>query len=167
MAADNPLRQVYTAIWSMLEAHTGFTDLVKTGNRIKYDGTTIYSPEKPQISSDDVPEVRVFQSGFKPHLEATTHGSNLDTYWSVQIASGAQEQPTLMDVQWAVYRALKGWQTNLKSLTWESKTFVTLCRPLEVKCTMHDKRLNRGIRGWSDLWAGEVSMWFDTADVAP
>lgn len=167
MSATNPLRQVYSAFWSMLEAHSGFTDLVLVGNRIKFSGTAARSPQKPEISDADLPEVRVVQTGLHPHLQRTSNGSSLVTRWAVQIASGDQRMPALMDVQWAIYRALMGWETHVQALQWESKEFVTVCRPLEVKVELTDRRANRGIRGWSDVWAGEVIMWFATADLAP
>jgi hypothetical protein len=166
MAVTNPLRLVHSAIWTMLEAESTFTSLVPTGNRIKYSGTAERAPDKDTLSGADVPEVRVLDTGFRPHLQQTSSSSSLTIEVQIQVTSGNQEFSTLLDVQWAIYRAMKDWATHLKdTIQWASKNCVTLCRPLAVRSTLGNKTMDRGLKGWSAVWAGEIQLDFTTSDL--
>lgn len=168
MAADNPLRQIHAAMWTMLEANSGFTDLVKSS--IKYT-TTNRAPEKDEVSPSELPEVRIVATGLSPtvapQLQFTSCSFFLTAKWEVQIASGDQRFETLFDVEWEVWRSLADWETHLKNLTWNSHKFVLLCRPLAIDTSLDDEKLNRGIRGWRSIWAGETQMYFKADDLPP
>jgi hypothetical protein len=164
MSADNPLKQIYNAIWSLLEARSELTDLVLIGDRIKYIGSS-RAPEKNEVLSTDFPEIRVIPVQSKPHLDQDSTSSGWIVVWQVQIASGDQRLQTVLDVEWEVYRAMQTWRTHVMPLTWKGKEFVHLARPIETVWELDNKRLNRGIRGWSAVWAGETHMNFTTADL--
>lgn len=167
IAADNPIRMVYTALWDMLEASASFMSVVTgTGNRIRQDGTT-YMYGKDVVSDAGVPQVQLMLTGHKVHLEATSNDSFWDTTWEIQVATGDVRFMTMLDVNWVVYRAMLGWQDQLRTgLTWNSKTFVHLARPLVIEEQIDDKRRTPGNRGWTAVWRGEVKMHFTTSDVA-
>ena len=166
-ASDNPIRMVYTALWDMLEASAAFMSVVSgTGNRIRRDGTT-YMFSKDSLSDADVPQVELLLVEHRPHLEATSNDSFLDTVWEIRIATGDTRFLTSLDTAWVIYRAMLGWQTQLMTgLTWQSKTFVHLARPLKVEDQLDDKNRTPGNRGWTTAWRGEVRMHFTTSDVA-
>lgn len=153
----------------MLEAHGGFTEaLVPLGNRIKFTGTA-RAPRKDTLSSTACPEVEVYCTGWKPHLERTSDGSSIHAQFEIRMTSGDQRFATLFDLEYIVYQAMLGWHTHLKTASddWENNARVTLARPLNVEITLDDKELNRSIRGWSSRWKGEVELWFRTADITP
>lgn len=160
--ADNPLELIYDAFWVMLEDNSDFASEVPAGNRIKYTGTT-EAPEKDEVSGADFPEVRVVCAGSKPHLQRTSNGSSWNTIWEIQIATGDQRFEAGFKVQWPVYCALSIWETRMKALTYGGNAFVTLCRPLSTEDSLTNQDLNRGIRGWSAIWRGELEMWFQTS----
>ena len=165
-ASDNPFRLVYTALWEMLENSPTFIAAVPgTGNRIRQDSTA-YMYGKDALSDADLPQVRLALAGHKPHLEATSNDSFLDTFWEIEVATGDMRFASVLDVNWAIYIAMLGWQDDLMSLTWQSKTFVHLCRPLLVEEAIGEKQLSPGNRGWTARWRGEVRMHFTTADLA-
>ena len=163
--ADNPIRLVYAAIWEMLEDKYEFTQLVPVGNRIKYTGTK-RAPDKDTVDPASLPQVRVIAAGLKPHLFRVTSGSSLVIRWEIQVASGDQRFATEMDVAWAIYRAMTGWATHIMALKWKDETFARLHRPLEVETDLGNPEADRGIKGWSSVWAGEVEMWFSTTQLA-
>lgn len=165
MPVTNPLRLVHTAIWTMLEANSDFTTLVPSGNRIKFSGTDTPAPDKDTLSTADVPEVRVLDTGFRPHLQQTSSSSSLTMEVQIQVTTGEQEFADLLDVQWAIYRAMLGWETYLKAtITWATKACVTLCRPLAVRSLLGAKT-DRGLKGWSAVWAGQIQLDFTTSDL--
>jgi hypothetical protein len=159
--ADNPIRLVYAAIWDMLEDKYEFTSLVEEGNRIKYTGSKL-APDKDTVSTASLPQVRVIATGLEPHIRRTTSGSSLNIIWEIQIASGDQRFATVFDVSWAIYRAMTGWADHIMTLEYGGETFVTLARPLKVKTELGSPEADRGIKGWSSVWAGEVQLWFNT-----
>lgn len=166
LLADNPLRLVYNALWTMLEAQSQFTDIVAVGNRIKYTGTD--RTPKPWLDGGlqpaDFPKVRVVMKRLVTHLHRTSNGSNLTVIWGVEVNSGDQRFADQLDVDWAIYVAMEDWTTHLRdALTWEDENFVRRCRPLEVDVTLSDAQKNLG---WRDAWLGETDLWFATADIA-
>ncbi len=164
--ADNPLRLVYAAIWTMLEAKTEFTGLVLTGNRIKYTNTVGNRAPDQDVATSVGPRVRVAHTGFIPHLFRVTGGSSLVIRWEIEIASGDQRFATELDVTWAIFRAMTGWATHIQTLTWKGETFARLYRPQKDDAEIMDVNVNRGIKGWSSLWTGEAELWFSTTQLA-
>ena len=170
--ADNPLRQVYAALWTMLEASSAFTSYVKAGNRIKFTGTS-FVHDKDTVSGGDLPEVRIGLIGHKPHLQNTSSSSQIVTTWEIRVSTGDTRLAPVLDMAWIIYCAMLGWETHLKdALLWENSgplgdgKFVTTCRPLKIEEDLDVKELNRGNRGWAAVWRGEVEMHFRTTDVS-
>lgn len=58
---------VLTQLWALLEAHTGFTEAVKAGNRIKLNNDQT-DPFKQQLQNADLPQVSII-----PGLGSFTH----------------------------------------------------------------------------------------------
>ena len=160
----NPLRLVYAALWTMLEAHAPLTALVKYRNRIKYTGTAL-APEKDTLSNADTPELVVVAAGFRPHLQQTSSSSSITIRWEIHVTSGDQRFETLLNVEWEVYRAMRDWEATLSTLTFAGKRFVTLSRPLTARTRLDDRKLNRGIKGWTTVWACETRLDFTTSDL--
>ncbi len=169
MTASNPLTAVYDALWTLLEAHAPLTALVKTANRIKFTGEAA-NPDKQEILTADLPYIRLICTGGSPHIQRTSNSGSLTKRFEVQIATGAQglnATAGLLAVEWEVLRAMHGWQAVLGALTWQSKAYVKLCKPLEIAEALTNIDLNQGIKGWAAVWGCEVEMWFTTTDLAP
>jgi len=183
--SNDPFSQVDRALWDLLEAHEGFTDRVRSGNRIKFSGGGSRSPMKDQVSEADLPEVRLIPTGGTPTLEIDSHTCQVVRRWEIQIATGDQRVDeagdltgtdkaygaSLLPVEWEILRAMQGWRDVLRALNWpadeENKPFVLVhkCQPFTDGTTNTD--LNRGIKGWSTVWGLEVYMAFLTSDMAP
>ncbi len=163
---DNPLRQVVTATWTMLENNADFLALVpQVGNRIKYIGSNL-APEKNEVLTADFPTTRIVAVQFLPRPHNTSDSSGLDVVYEIQVAQGEQWLQPLLDISFAVYRALSPWRETMHALTWEGNQFVTCAKPVEVEpISLDNQKLNRGIRGWSAVWRGLIQMDFPTADL--
>lgn len=166
----DPLSIVYNALWDLLEAHTGFTDLVKVGNRAKYDGW-MHSPKKDFVSVADTPEVAIVPAGSP--VPTTPSGSVLlRKTFAAGLVVGDQrigEIGGFLPVQWELIRAFHGWETPLKALTWSGNTFVNALRLEETSDTLLDTQqtVDRGIAGWVAVLRFQVWMHFAMADVRP
>jgi hypothetical protein len=161
---NNPLRQVHTAFWTMLESGALFAADTAAGNRIKLN-TDDEDPHKGEVSTADLPEVRVACTKVTGPFEATSNSSFMDTIWEVQIAAGERTQFIVFDVIWAVYSALRQWQTTLTGLTYNDRQFVHLTRVMDADLSEDDLEKNRGIQGWSCAWRALVRMHFKTTDL--
>ena len=60
MGADNPLRQVHEALWTLLAAHSDFNSLVPAGmRRVNWIGSSRAPEIDEGLSSADYPRVRI------------------------------------------------------------------------------------------------------------
>lgn len=162
---NNPVRMVYTSLWETLLGSSQFTTVVDgTTNRIRQDGTTVYYG-KDAVSGADLPQVRIVLAGQDPHLEATSCDSFLDITWEIQMATGDMRFVDILDVEWSVYCALRGWHDTVAALTWKGKTFAHLCRPEKGAESIDERKISPGNRGWVAVWRGVVRMHFTTDDL--
>ena len=129
--ATNPITQVHDALWTLLEANGNFTASVEASNRIEFTGG-VRNPRKDTHASSDFPEVRIVPLSTETHLQRTSNGSSLVKTFAIQVLVGDQQADTIYDLEWEIYRALEPWQATLGVLTWNSKKYVKLCRPLTV-----------------------------------
>lgn len=161
MSDLDPITQVHNAIWELLLAHPPFADAVKEGNRILFTGTS-RGPIKDEVSTADLPEVRLVPAGAATQLQRTSNGSSLVKRFAIQVRTGEQRVDAgLYPLEWEIYRALADWTTVLLALKWSDYCFVKLCRPIGFAESLE----SNGITGWVSVWSCEVEMWFSTASL--
>jgi hypothetical protein len=173
----DPFTQVHDAIWTMLEAHAGFTALVPRGNRIKFSDSARNAtlekvpnrdPMKEKVQAGDLPEVRVV---FASIDRGEGQSSNHETFWvrwEIHVASGDQRLTAILfPLVFEVFRAMHGWQSVLGALTWSGTRLVKNFRTGSVRIGVTDADLNRNIQGWSAVWAAEALMVFALTAVQP
>lgn len=161
----DPFSTVYDALWAALEGHAGFTALVPVGNRIKFNKP---DPIKAEVSTQDLPEVRLLPASFAGNLPITSNSSRVQHQFEVQIATGSQQvKGKLFPVAWEVIRALSKWQSHLTGLTWDAGKVirVTNVRTFSAREGVLYQDLNRGIIGWSLNMTIDVDMFFQSSDV--
>lgn len=159
MPVANPIAQVYTGIWSLLEANSGFTALVLPGNRIKYIGGN-RAAGKEIVNTADTPMVSVMPLGMRPHLDASSSSSELVTIWSIEVLPGTVKIETLSDLDWEIYRAMSEWRTLRTTVSWGSETPVKRLYPVNVDPEINERRYQRVPKGWTSLWVGHCHLWF-------
>jgi len=165
MAEDNPIIKVYDALWTLIENNAELATLVSAGNRIKHNSDGCRNPEKDTLSTCDFPEIRIVTTGTAAHLQNTSSSSNINKRFRVEVSTGERSLEEIFELEWNVYIALLDWQTILTDLTWNSKKFVKLARPLTVSNTLTASGSSRGIVGWMGVFEVEVDMWFTTLDM--
>lgn len=163
MAAGNPLWEVHDAIWTMLEASTDFTTEVPDGNRVNYTESD-FSPEKHNLAAADVPQVMVRQAGMELGERVASNATHVVLKFEVLVHTGQQPIDRLLDVQWAVFRALLEWETYLQdALTWGGENYVRNADMISTEDSVTNKDLHRNLKGWTSVWAGLVDCWFSNA----
>ncbi len=162
----NPLTQVTDALWDMLEGNSEFATLVATGNRLKYDDR---DPEKDATMYADFPWVRIRETAAQAHIYHTSNMSSFTKRYFIQVATGEQSLTSTHDVEFAVIRAYADWVTYLTDLVWtgDGEKFVKESSLLTAEQMLDNEEVNRGIRGWSTIWACSVFFAFKTTAIQP
>lgn len=158
----NPYDALLDALWGILEADGGFRDLVPIGNRIKFSGRD-REPMKENVSEADLPEVRIIITGSRPHPKRTS-SSHCDTVTvEIQVSSGDQRLSYMHNpIRWVVYRAMSEIETELRHrCRWNGQKIAKVAAPTKVSDGVSTADLNRGIKGWSAVWACDVELWFE------
>jgi hypothetical protein len=161
---SNPLQLLYDYTWSLLEANEELAELVKLGNRIKFDTR---DSDKHEASSADRPQLRLISTGGVNHLHRTSNGSSFVRKLEIQVNSGTQKLSELFTLEWLLYRALAPWPDGARTLLWNEKPFVKTIKPTSVDTGVMQSEQNRTIKDWSSLWAVECELWFTTSDLYP
>ena len=162
MKEQDPFTKILEALWELLTAGSHFKQVAKPGNLVKYMGSE-RDPIKQNIAEDDVPEFRMVPTGIVSHLHRTSNSSYCMMQIEIQVASGTRVLDTgILPIVWDIYRQMANWQSVLGALTWNNVSFIRNVRPPEMKIGVTELDLNRGIPGWSCVWAIEVDCWFTT-----
>ena len=166
LTRPDPYTEVLRALWNVLEASAEFVTVVPPGNRIKFMGAN-RDPIKDTISDADVPEVRIIEVSSQPHPHRTSNAhTDLVTY-EIQCSSGDQRLDAVHNaLKWIVYKAMADIEQRLlKLVNWKGQQICRLARPVTTRAGQTSGDLERGIIGWSALWAVEVELWFATTDL--
>jgi len=166
LADPDPYTLVARALWGLLEASPQFCALVKAGNRIKFDHE-FRSPVKAEVSSADMPEVRIVITSSTPGPNNTSCSHRDTVKWEIQISTGDKRMTSMLfPLRWVIFRAMAdASRVLLQTVDWHGEKFVKTCRPASVSDGRSQSDLNRGIVGWASLWAIETDLWFSTSSV--
>lgn len=168
MAEVDPLTQCYEMHWTLLEGLTSFTTLIPAGNRVKYNLVGGRQPDKKEILSADVPEVRIVPGNTTYQLFKTSNSSYLSQQYITQISTGDLRldwTKGLFPLAILVMAAYSKWPNTGLNLTWYSRKF---CCKLQMSSGNNGLRfedLQRNIKGWATMVTTTVDMYVSTADL--
>ena len=158
---SNPFDDVYSALWSLPLLHPDFEELVRPGNRIRFDGPN-RDPVKDAVATSDLPELTLFTEGLSAMLCNTSSTSKVVRRYTWALASGDLRLATLHAVEWALFVSMLRWRDVLTALIYEGSHFVKRADFTSVVEGRSTSEQNRNIAGWSALWRCEVEMHFPT-----
>jgi hypothetical protein len=163
----NPFDQVFSALWTLAEASRPLKELVKVGNRIKFNQDDSRDPLKQQVADADLSELILTSEGITAiNMHATSCSSMIARQYSWMITTGDYRiSYRLNPLEWALYCAMTDWKSVLGSLKWNDYDFVKDMNFVSASEGLSDATRNRGIKGWSALWSCNVKMHFKTADL--
>ena len=165
----NPLTLVLDALWELVERHADLDLTFNARNLIKFNNPNNRDPLKVQVQAADTPELVLAPIAGLINMGNTSCTSRYVQTYSWLISTGdLRLVDHLLDVEWFLFGAMHNWDVVLTALEWpigSGRHFVKRCDIVSVTQGMSDADRNRGIRGWSALWAVDVEMWFKTTDV--
>lgn len=151
-SVTDPCTQVYNKLWSVLEANSEFTDLVKPGNRIKLIGTD-EDPIKQEVQKGDLPEVAIFPIGGPNQIIMTSDNAKIERTFSLTITSGSlRANRYLFPIEWVIFKIFHNANNTL------GLDFVVKCVLSPSEQMMDNEELNRGTKGWSSIINIDVEM---------
>ena len=158
----DPFNAVYDAVWTMLNAHEGFTDLCKVGNRETFGTGASVDPDRAIASEGDMPLLGIIPAGGTANLLATSSESAFtEKYQAVVITGDKRIGTKLNPLRWQIIRALSNWITELTGFKWNDRDFcVTL---LQVADTSTAIDVTKGVTGWTAVISIHVDIRFPTA----
>lgn len=163
----NPFTLVYDALWALVEAHPSFTEMVKAGNRIKYNIPDDRDPLKASILTGDLPEVVLVGRTTSGNVMNTSNTSMVTRSYEFLVSTGDFRYTELLaQIEWQLFTATTGWREKLAALEWKNKRFVKRVNMTGSTMGASDPERNRKIRGWSCAWGVEVEMHFQTTDLS-
>ncbi len=163
---DNPYTKVWDAMWTMAEANSSLTDLIRTNNRIKFDTDL---GEKQAITEGDLPELALLAGGAVIELESNSTSCRIVRNFDWCMSTGEYDiNKYYFCVSWELLRAMFDWKTTLCSLEWPNGSgwnFVTNMQlaDLDEGTYMVDK--NRQILGWAGMMRVQVEMHLRISDM--
>ncbi len=139
----DPFTQNYGAVWDALEAHTPLTDLVKLGNRMKFDQL-----DPPQLKDSqlvgDTPALMLLPSGGSFQIFRTNKGGSAFQAFQLGIIAGDKRlQKQFFPVKWETIRALA---KAGRTLGLEFVINVTIG---DISEDLDDFATSLGIQGWT------------------
>lgn len=157
----DPLTQVYNALWELVADSEELANFVREGNRIKLNR---HNPLKQNIAASDVPELLLVPSSALSNLHQTSSSSQLQMTFEWVLVTGSMDiTEFLLPVSWELFRAMRPWGESLKGLTWNGEEFVKKLELLNMTTGQSDAQRNRGIEGFTSIWACEVTMIFKSS----
>jgi hypothetical protein len=164
--SDNPFALLYTQLVKLLLSNPRLVRAVESENIIRFDRPRVSDPTKGDIEEGDLPEITVIPSGFLSNIHATSNSASVTRQYSILVSTGSKRLNAVMnDVQWELFVALSNWKEALSPVQWRGASFVKRVGVVSVDEGMSDPELNRGIQGWSAIWAVEVEMRFQTSEL--
>lgn len=162
----NPLYEAYKAVWDVLEAREEVTDLIlRPGQRIKFHTTTNRDPWQRVSSTAMFPAVAVIPVQGFSHMSADSCSIRFRKGFGIVIAEGDQRLAGYCALQFAILRAMANWESVMSVPTWQGSRYIMDCSPYDQTESVDKELANRGIKGWSAAWAGELDMYFQIAGV--
>lgn len=154
----DPFSMVHDALWVMVERNQNILDMVKPGNRIKFDKQN--EPLQRKMDADLPELILVPGGGTYGGKDNSTQSTVVRTYeW--QIATGdIRLQPIYNKLMFEMYRSMIDWNCVLCPLLWCDCPFVNGFRMIQHIEGQLSTEQNKSIPGWSALWTCEVDFSF-------
>lgn len=164
--AENPLTMVYNELWNQLEARTEFDELIKEGNRIKFNYSDPAKVVKTNISEYDVPEILASVESVTGNLRSSSNSTSIIvTYGLYTATADYRYNDYLAQVQWTLLCTLVDWHSVVGQLKWNGRPFIKQVSLIEDTIGAADiNPLTQTVRksGWTSFLTFSVRMDFKT-----
>ena len=152
---NNPFQIVYDALWEMADRNKSLTSMIKLNNKESYDKWIGF---KTDVSTADFPELALVVDGGSTNFQWSSSHSQFTRMYSWSLTTGNFTICNYHCILWELYRAMVDWDKVLCSLQWDGSQIVTNAAIAELTEGTLRIEQNRGIRGWSSIFAIDVEF---------
>jgi hypothetical protein len=150
MADLDPFTEVYDELWKLVESHEPFVELVKPGNRIKFN-------EQPKLKDQarraDTPEVRLVADAPAIQLFRTSNSHYVQRTYRWEISTNdIRITKVAFPVEWAIVEAMQQARDALAGLSYVKQVRIGNGEPPGPD---PEQRTD----GWHSVLPVEVEMW--------
>ena len=169
--ATDPFLKCYDAVFNLLfgGSPNPFADMVKVGNRVSFGtpSATNRSPDKPSITTADLPEVQLLDEGGPLNLHANSSSLGYTQNLTLYMMSGDKRYGNFCSkLNWYTAVNFANWRTTLGGLTWNGHTYIKNIKPgLSVQIGDSNPQRNRGIEGLTAIWRMQIDMMIQNTDL--
>lgn len=157
----DPISLTHDALWSAAEAHPTLKDMVRQGNRIKFDKR---HGLRSSVQAGDVPELVLFATGCRGGLRMSSSSASLTRQFDWIITTGDMRiKDFLYPLSWALFEAMVAVPPTLMQLQWNNQRFVSKANTLLGRDGESNASRQSNVRGWSTVQSIEVDMFFKTS----
>ena len=150
----DPFTQVYKSLWAILIANSTFALLVKSGNRIRFDGTS-ENPVKYEAQYADMDEVEIAPLDDTQYVHSSTH-TLFTKLWEIRVASPSTRLDTyLHPLAWKIMEILRecadhnfAAKATAAGISFDMG-YVKGCRIVGYTPANDDDELNRSTKQWT------------------
>ena len=162
MAETDPFTKVFNALWALADASVPLNNLILPGNKIKFNLAQNRDPQKDSVLTADLVELMLSTTGIaETNLSHSSCDVSVKRQYAWMITSGDfRVNHLLYPVEWALVCAMADYESVLAPITYDGLQYVKLCRINTAVEGISNALQNRGIRGWSAIWACTVEMYF-------
>ena len=162
----DPFSLTYQALWTLAEGNSDLASRVKLRNRIRYDRND-RNPEKRVGADADYPELVLVSDGMRGNIHQTSSTSMTVRLYSWYITTGDMRlTERLLPVEFALFKAMCGWQDVLGQLEWSGERFVKRTNLLTItNGVLRPEQRSHGPMGWAAIWSIETEMHFATKNL--
>lgn len=159
---QDPLSIVRAMLWKCITDNTVLSELVRDGNRIRYEDEI---GEKSSVGHGDLPEIIVVPSNASQESMGTSGTGYLWMSFQFLVSTGTKNIGLVSRLQWEIYRLIQTFMANVDRCTYHGNPFVACVRMESGVQAISDAARNRGIGGWSALWGVSVQMDFPNNEI--
>lgn len=161
--AGDPITAVHEAAWVAFESVSELTDLVKAGNRIKFDRRDCV---KATVQDGDLPEVILVPRAVVGNLTSTSSSVSFEVSFDWLISTGDYRVAyRIGPVIWHLYRAMVRFQSDVSKVLYNGSPFTNGCFLNSGTIGESDAERNRGIKGFSSALSFTVKMHFPKGSI--
>lgn len=114
--SSDPFSLTYSALWDLVENHQGLSELVREGNRIKWDRAAEFDPRKPATTYGSTPELMLVPDFFDTQVEMDNTGTGISRRFNWVIVTGQKMLNTaLFPVEYQLLLCMKGGRSSIVS----------------------------------------------------
>jgi hypothetical protein len=159
---NNPLSDVYDALWTSTKAHPVIGQL-STSNLVQFNTR---QPLREQLQAADLPELVLVSTGGSSSLTSSSSSTRLSKRFDWILTTGDMRvDEVLFPLSWALLESMARARLALFALEWKEQRYVKRVQEIQIREGESEAARRINVRGWVAVQSIEVEMHFHTTSL--